>query len=300
MRAVFDCKKVAKEGGTIAVAPEGNRTYSGKTEHIKDSIVKLARLLKLPIAFYKIENGYGVKPRWSDVIRKGKMTAGVSKVIEYDEYKDLTDDELYSVIKENLYVFEGKDTGEFYHKKSAEYLERLFYVCPKCGLSSFHSKNDEVKCNNCGLYAKYTKNKSLEWSENVGLNFVNDWYEYQNQFILDAKIDESKKLYAEFVKVFKVIPYKHKKLLVKKARVDLYSNKAEIYGGKNYTAQKLLIEFNKSSTVTVLGKNKLNVYLDDTIYQLKGDKRFNAVKYVHLYHKLKNQTENNDGKYLGL
>ena len=31
MRAIMNCIQVAKEGGTIALAPEGNRTYSGKT-----------------------------------------------------------------------------------------------------------------------------------------------------------------------------------------------------------------------------------------------------------------------------
>jgi len=86
MRAVMTCAKVAKEGGTIALAPEGNRTYCGRTLEFKKSVVKLAKLTKLPLAFFKIEGGYGVQPRWSDTIRKGKMRAYVAKVIEYDDY----------------------------------------------------------------------------------------------------------------------------------------------------------------------------------------------------------------------
>lgn len=72
IRSVMNCIKVAKEGGTIAIAPEGNRTFSGRTEYIKPSIVGLVRVLKLPVAFIRIEGGYGVQPRWSDVVRKGK------------------------------------------------------------------------------------------------------------------------------------------------------------------------------------------------------------------------------------
>ena len=41
--AVKRCLTVAKEGGTIAIAPEGNRTYSGKTEYINPAIVALAK-----------------------------------------------------------------------------------------------------------------------------------------------------------------------------------------------------------------------------------------------------------------
>ena len=61
--AVVNCIKVAKEGGTIAIAPEGNRTYSGKTEYMSPSIVSLAKKLAMPIALFRIEGGYGVHPR---------------------------------------------------------------------------------------------------------------------------------------------------------------------------------------------------------------------------------------------
>ena len=46
VHAVMTCRKVAKEGGTIALAPEGNRTYSGKTEYVNPAIVGLIKLLK--------------------------------------------------------------------------------------------------------------------------------------------------------------------------------------------------------------------------------------------------------------
>ena len=75
VRSTLNVLKVIKEGGTIAIAPEGNRTFSGKTEYIKPSIVKLIRLAKLPLLFYKIEGGYGVMPRWADKTRKGYIKA---------------------------------------------------------------------------------------------------------------------------------------------------------------------------------------------------------------------------------
>ena len=41
VRAVRNCLKVIKEGGTLALAPEGNRTYSGKMVYIKPAIIKI-------------------------------------------------------------------------------------------------------------------------------------------------------------------------------------------------------------------------------------------------------------------
>ena len=117
--AVKNCYNVVKEGGSIVLFPEGNRTYSGKTEYIKDSVVGLVKILKLPIVFYRIEGGYGIQPRWSDVIRKGKMHAYVAKVMEPEEYKNMTDEELFSCIKEQLFVDETMITDLYYHTKNA-------------------------------------------------------------------------------------------------------------------------------------------------------------------------------------
>ena len=51
VRAVINCIQVAREGGSIAIFPEGNRTYSGATCHMNKSIAPLAKKLGLPIAF---------------------------------------------------------------------------------------------------------------------------------------------------------------------------------------------------------------------------------------------------------
>ena len=81
LKAVKTCIQVAREGGTICLAPEGNRTFHGRTVYIKPGIGSLARKLGLPIAIFRIEGGYGVHPRWSNVVRRGKMRAYVSRVI---------------------------------------------------------------------------------------------------------------------------------------------------------------------------------------------------------------------------
>ena len=69
IKAVMSCLRVAREGGSIAIFPEGNRTFSGVTGAINPAIGGLAKKLGLPIAFFKIEGGYGIQPRWSDVRR---------------------------------------------------------------------------------------------------------------------------------------------------------------------------------------------------------------------------------------
>lgn len=302
IKAILNCLKVAKEGGTIAIAPEGNRTYSGRTEYMSPSIVPLARKLGMPIALYRIEGGYGVHPRWSDVVRRGKMKGYVSKVISPEEYANMTDDELFLAIKDELYVNEAVADANFCHKKSAEYLERAIYYCHYCGLSTFESHKDIIECKKCGRKAKYLPTKELE---GVGFalpyRFVADWYDAQRDFMgtLDVLQYIDEPIWRDVATLREEIPYKKKELLCKDAELSLYGNRMEITSD----SLRLDLSFDELQAVTVLGKNKLNIYHKDKIYQIKGDKRFNALKYVHIYHRYKNMIKGEtDGKlqFLGL
>ena len=50
-----------------------------------------------------------------------------------------------------------------------------------------------------------------------------------------------------------------------------------------------------------LGRNKLNIYTEKNVFQFKGNKRFNALKYVNLYFRHRNIIRGEEnGKFLGL
>ncbi len=296
VRAVMNCMKVAKEGGTIAIFPEGNRTFSGTTEYISVAIVKLVKAIKLPLTFFKIEGGYGVQPRWSDKVRKGKIKAYTSKAIESEEYLKMNDDELYELIKSELYVDEREIKEEYHSKRLAEYLERAVYVCPDCGITKFESHKNKIKCLNCGKEIEYLPNKTLK---GVGFDFpftfVKDWYDYQTSFMNDLKIVEyfDKPLFTDDTSLYEVILYKNKQLIIKQTKIIAYGNR--------FIIGELELSFDDVSAVSVLGKNKLNIYYKNKIYQLKSDKRFNAVKYVNVYYRYKNHKKGeNNGQFLGL
>ena len=301
IKAVMDCMRVAREGGTIAIAPEGNRTYSGKTEYINPAIATLAAKLRLPIAIFRIEGGYGVHPRWSDIVRKGKMRGYISRIIEPEEYKSMKNEELNKIICDELYVNEAKCDGEYVHKRRAEYLERAIYVCPKCGLSVLESNNDIVKCTKCGLEARYLTTKEIEGvNEEFPFRFVNDWYEYQNEYVsgLDLSKYVNEPMYTDKADIRKVIVYKKKEPFLKDAKLTLYGDRIIFNeGGEN----EKILTFDKISAVSVLGRNKLNIYFEDDIYQIKGEKRFCALKYVNTYYHAKNSVcAGEDSKFLGL
>ena len=299
--AVMNCIRIAKEGGTLAIAPEGNRTYSGKTEYIAPSIATLAKKIKLPIALYRIEGGYGVQPRWSDKTRKGKMRSYVSKVIEPEEYAAISNEELFALIEKELYVNEGVTDALFKSGKKAEYLERAMYVCPYCGLSEFESNGNETECKKCHRKITYGEDKTLT---GVGFEFpyrfMTEWYDAQKKFVcdLDLELYTETPMYTDRAKLSEVIIYKRKVVLKEEAVIKLYGNRITVDEGKE---DSMVFPFEEISAVSVLGRNKLNIYHDKHVYQLKSDKRFNALKYVNMYYHYKNisKGETNE-QFLGL
>lgn len=299
--AVMNCMRVAKEGGTIALAPEGNRTYSGKTEYMNPAIASLAKKLGLPIALYRIEGGYGACPRWSDVVRKGEVRSFVSEVIEPEEYKRLTNEELMKRIEKGLYVDEGVADGKYHSDKRAEYLERAMYVCPSCGLVSFYSSGNECECLKCHRKVTYGVDKRIR---GVGFDFpfefVTEWYDYQKEFVNSLQLTEmtDTPLFCDTAALSEVVVYKNKNKLKKSCEIKLYGDRVVIDEG---TDGQLLFKFSDTSAVSVLGRNKLNIYYRDKVYQLKGDKHFNALKYVNIYYRYKNITRGETvGGFLGL
>ena len=300
VRAILNCMKVSKEGGSIALAPEGNRTYSGKTEYMNPSIASLARKLALPIALYHIKGGYGVQPRWSDNVRRGRMECYVSRVIEPEEYLALSDEELYALIKDGLYINEANADHKYRSRKSAEHLERVLYYCPHCGLSTFKTKGDIIECIKCNTKTRYLPTTELQGVDSESrYRFVNDWYEAQNDFInsTDTTALTEEPVWIDEASYYEVVPYKKKKTIAKSCRIELYGDRITV-SSDGYTD---VFAFDECMAVTVLGKNKANIYHADKIYQLKGGKSMNAIKFVHFFHRFKNISKGEqNGKFLGL
>ena len=186
-------------------------------------------------------------------------------------------------------------TGEFRHRKNAEFLERTLYTCPRCGFTTLESRDDRIRCTKCGNTVRHLPTKELEGVDgDFPHKFVADWYDWQCDYVnntdLTALTEEP--VYEETVRVSRVHVYKNKELLKKEATVRLY--------GDRITLDDRVFAFDTLGAVVVLGKNKLNIYFGKEQLQLKGSKRFNALKYVNFFHRYKNEIAGDNNEFLGL
>jgi hypothetical protein len=167
-------------------------------------------------------------------------------------------------------------------------------------LSFFESKGGVLRCGNCDRKVRYLPTKELRGEGfELPFRFVADWYDYQNEFMNSFDVLEytEEPIIIDFADMYEVIPYVRKKRMYKTAALHLYGDRLEILTME----ESFVFNYDKTAAVTVLGRNKLNIYHDGKIYQFKGEKSFNALKYVHVYHRYKNiKKGDEDVKFLGI
>ena len=294
------CRQVASENCNIVMFPEGNRTYTGQTCYINPTVAKMIKFLKMPIAFVHIKDGFGVMPRFASKERKGYCSAEVFEVMEYEDYKDLSNEELEKLVCEKLYFDESQPSGPFKSKHQAEYLERVIYNCPVCGFSHFMSKSDILSCTNCLASVRYNEYKQFE-SLDGKINFKNvaEWYQYQREYIKKISLNDyelDQVIFEDKGNLFLIVPRKRKQMIFKDCDIKLFKDRIELIGLKD----QITIKLEDIVSSGVFGKNKVNFFTKDNTYQIKSDEHFNALKYVEIVYKYKQEIGGNSDEVWGI
>lgn len=287
--SIRNCISIAKEGGTIGIFPEGNRTYSGEISYLGINLVKFIRKLDLPLIIYHIDGGYGLDPRWGKKSRRGKGSRGyVQRVLSKEELCSLKDEELLKIINTNLSQ-EISPSLRFKSKEKAEYLERVLFVCPKChALETLVSEKNAIKCKCCSLEATYEEDLSFSSNEpSFKFKKVSQWMNYQKEYLKDLAIEENKVLLGdEKVTLISCLEGKEKEVeLVGKLQMN---SKSFIIKGE----KEIQFFFKDIKQVENQGKHKLLFYIGKDYYEFKGGERFSSYKYYLMFNRINNTLEN--------
>ena len=163
------------KNNNVLIFPEQESSFFGKNNNeLNHSISKLVKHLNKDVFILKINGAYLAKPRWTkENAKKAKIELNYIKLFNGSELKDLSETEIYNLIKENLNYndFTWNDNKSYYYqsKKRAEGLENYIYVCPKCLKNqTLYTKQNDIYCETCGYITSFD-----EYSKLIGLNFNN-------------------------------------------------------------------------------------------------------------------------------
>lgn len=297
LQAIRNCMKVANEGSSICVFVEGNRTFTGELCYFDDSIAKLAKVLKKPVVLCNIEGGYGIDPRFAKGVSKGKMHVGIKKIIQPDELSDMMIEDLFKEIKESINVDNFNYYKEYKGKNRALYLERVVYKCPICKKEhTLYTKGNKIICSSCGLEVNYNSDLTLSSSnEQFDFKYIKDWYNYQIEEIKKLDIKDEDLIYSEEVTLVNPRKYKSKKK-IGKGLLEFYGDKLVFKLNK----ETLEFSFDDIEEMAILGKKKMNFYVENKTYQFFGDKKINMLKYVNMFYLIRNNKRGNSNDFMGI
>ena len=288
------CLRVAKENGTVGLFVEGNRAYADFQFYIDPSISKLIKKMNLPVILFNLNGGYGVDPRWGNKKRKGKFTGSVKRVISLEELESLSNEELHEIIVKEIRVMDS-ESGELYKSEQrAEYLEREFFVCPKCKrMQTIYSKGNKAYCSHCDFEVEYLENLHIKTND-INHNFEKlvDWYKFQLDFIKEYKIKEGPIFEDEDIEIYYSRTNQPREL-ISKGKLTFTSEYLQV-GDYSINIKDII-------STSPVGGVKLIITTTDDSYLIKGHERFNPIKFTLFMNILEGPIKESKGdKYYGL
>ena len=300
-----DILSMSKAKGTIGLFLSGNATYSGTEEYIDSPIAKLVRKLNVPLIIYNLKGLYGVAPRWGKGLRRGYSTGEVREILSVETISKLSDDELTNRIKQGLNVtafdLETKLLN-YQGKNRAHFLERALFVCPDClALSSLKSEIHDFKCESCGYSVTYQPNLEFKLNKGkVSLKNVKQWYDFEKNFINQQDYlslsPETLITSDSGIKLMLNVRNKRKDVLIDSGQIKLFNNRVEIMSN----SVKIILSFDDILAMAVHAKNRLLIHTKQNYYQVIGNERRSALKYMFIYYAIKNRKEGVTNGFLGI
>lgn len=153
---------VRNRGDVVGVFPEGKRCWDGKTEEILYPTAKVLKSMGVPVVSFLLHGAYLSHPRWALTPRRGKIQVNYGILFTPEQLKTLSADEIYermcAALRTNEYSWQEEHMIPFVGERLAERLERVLFLCPKCGqVGRLYSKGDTLTCLACGETVTYNQ-----------------------------------------------------------------------------------------------------------------------------------------------
>ena len=281
VNTISDMLRSLKSGYSVAIFPEGNRSFNGLTCDFLPTIGRLARKSGAKLVTFRFEGGYFTQPRWSFTLRKGQLRGHLVRVYDVDELKGMTDDEVNASIvrdlSEDAYAVQSRERIPFRGRKLAYGLETTLFACPKCQkIGTLHSTDSHLKCS-CGYDAEYDVYGDLVGSDGTQTVTTIDAQQRSLLAELVSSAGPSDLLFEDTVTAIQK-GEKHRASQTVTGCLRAFRDRVEFNGHVLYPANLIGMAIHSRNTIVA------HLAPDGTQYEVKGcSTTFCALKYLYLY-----------------
>ncbi len=206
--AFIEAINLLKNGYTVGIFPEGDRSWLGETADFSSVTISLAKKTKKPILMARSEGNYLSCPRWSEKARRGNIFIEFD-VISKDEIIKMSKDEIYKKVYDFISTddFENEKLSKIKYKGKnlALGINNLLWRCPNCNTEDqIIGESDNIICKSCNTKFKIDGNLRVYHSENIltdkKIKNIKDWYNWQISFMNKTNFELLEDNEVEFIK----------------------------------------------------------------------------------------------------
>lgn len=284
IQTVKQMLKTLRDGHSVCIFPEGNRSFNGLTGDMLPTIGRVAGRSGVKLVTYRIEGGYLTQPRWSLTLRRGKLKGRLVREYSAEELKGMTDEQINQAIRDDLYedayATQQKERIAFRGKNLALGMESTVFACPVCGrIGTLHSDEKRLYCD-CGFEAVYDVYGEL--TDKSGNKYTVTQLDTVQRRILKEYIvshKEEELLFSDQVTWYEIDDH-HNMIKAESGTLCAHGDRLECCGRT--------LRYEEIQGMAIFSRNFMILHIQgiEGHIEIKGDKMFCALKYFYLYKQL--------------
>lgn len=153
---IKEVSRIIKNGGNVAIYPEGMNSISGANQPVAIGTGKFLKHFKVPVYYSYIQGGHLTCPKYTLDEKPGRVDVTICKMFEVEDLERLSAEQIEDILNDKLYQddYKWNKIHKYKYKtngKAADGLHTLLFWCPKCGKQlTMTSEGNVIKCTSCG------------------------------------------------------------------------------------------------------------------------------------------------------
>lgn len=295
---VMKMVRTLRSGMNVALFPEGNRSFNGRTGEINVATGKLIKVSGANLVTYRLEGGYFTTPRWAATVRKGKQYGHVVNVYSRERLKEMKPEEIVDLVRadlqEDAYERQAAAPIAYRGKRLAEGLECSIAVCPECrSIGSLVTRDSGISCKTCNLST--TIDEYGYFAEGFAFHTVTEWDDFQEaffkEFTQDAlKAADTKELFSDDGVTLKTVKEDHSEQVLGTGQFCMFTDKLTLVLEDGSVAVNLPLS--SISDMSIFGRASIVFTSEGNVhYEAKAEMLINARKYLAVFKNIKAANE---------
>ena len=186
LHLVKSIRRVLQKGDVFCMYPEARYSPDGTTAILPESIGKLIKMNKVPVACMLHRGNHLRTPFWNfRKPRKVPLHTTFTQILTAEQVAELSVDEINKIVREALdydeYRYQKENGIKITEPFRAEGLHKILYQCPACKTEhKMASKGAEIFCEECGKRWTLLEDGNLKANEGeTEFSHIPDWFAWE-------------------------------------------------------------------------------------------------------------------------